>query len=93
MLAKHRKNGSFGKSELDTAMAISSLIDLKYEGKELLQGINYLVDNQSINGNWKRWAFYYTGPTGHGMGSEELTTAFCLEALARFRDLKKSRQS
>ena len=89
IILQHQKNGGFGESELDTALAITALINLNYKGLEIKEGINYLIKNQSKNGNWKRWAFYYTGPTGSCLGSEELTTAFCLEALGRFKDLKK----
>ncbi|MHA8051650.1 hypothetical protein V7S79_11120 [Aquirufa sp. ROCK-SH2] len=94
ILSKKLKNGSFGESELETAFAISSLIYLDYHGPEVENGINYLIKTQSKGGNWKRWAFYYSGPQKHVCwGSEELTTAFCLEALALYENLLSNKKS
>ena len=47
IILQHQKNGSFGKSELDTALAISALINLDYKGLERKKGSNYLIKNQS----------------------------------------------
>jgi hypothetical protein len=87
ILLKFNENNGFGDSSLDTALAISSLINLKYKGKEIINGINFITETQNNNGSWKRRAFYYTGPKKESCyGSEELTTAFCLEALAKFKN-------
>tara|TARA_R110002049_G_scaffold306635_1_gene505437 strand:- start:11401 stop:12486 length:1086 start_codon:yes stop_codon:yes gene_type:complete len=86
ILSEHQKDGSFRKSDLETALALSSLIHLKYNGHEIEEGIHYLIGKQLTKGNWKRWAFYYSGPTKpSSFGSEELTTAFCLESLALYK--------
>ena len=38
-------------------------------------------------GHWPRWLLYYGGPKLLlGWGSEEMTTGFCLEALARYQN-------
>jgi hypothetical protein len=87
ILSKSLKNGSFGDSELETAVAISSLIFLKYHGPEVEHGINHLIKTQSERGNWKRWGVYFSGKKKlQCWGSEELTTAFCLEALALYEN-------
>jgi hypothetical protein len=87
ILSKSLKNGSFGDSELETAVAISSLIFLKYHGPEVEYGINHLIKTQSERGNWKRWGVYFSGKKKlQCWGSEELTTAFCLEALGLYEN-------
>jgi len=88
ILSMYQKNGSFGESHLETASAVCSLIYLNYQGPEIAKGIKYLMETQLENGNWKRWAFYYGGPKRLVcFGSEELTTAFCLEALSLYENL------
>lgn len=87
IISKCHKDGSIGESSLDTALALTTLINLNYQGSEIINGINNLLKMQLERGNWKRWAFYYGGPKKLScFGSEELTTAFCLEALAKFRN-------
>jgi hypothetical protein len=81
-----KKEGNFGESHLENALAITSLIHLKYDGSEITEAASYLINYQSKNGNWKRWGFYYGGVKQFCFGSEELTTAFCLEALAKFKN-------
>ncbi|WP_341215350.1 hypothetical protein [uncultured Wocania sp.] len=91
ILKRQNLDGSFGKSVLDTALAISALINTGYKGEKIKNGIEYIIKTQRKNGHWDRWAFYYGGPKKLScFGSEELTTGFCLEALARFRDLQKT---
>lgn len=88
ILKKQNVDGSFGESSLDNALAISSLIYSGYKGKEINNAIAQLLKQQNKNGNWDRRAFYYGGPKKlSSFGSEELTTAFCLEALVRFKNL------
>jgi hypothetical protein len=92
ILSKSLKNGSFGDSELETAVAISSLIFLKYHGPEVEHGINHLIKTQSERGNWKRWGVYFSGKKKlQCWGSEELTTAFCLEALGLYENLRSNK--
>lgn len=85
IMAFYNKDNSFGRSDLENALAISSLINLDYKGIEVTKAVIELVNGQSKNGNWKRWGFYYGGVKQFCFGSEELTTAFCLEALAIFK--------
>lgn len=81
-------DGSFGDSHLETSLAVSALINLRHKGKEIRQGISYLVKRQRANGEWDRSVFFYSGPKqAVGWGSEELTTGFCLETLALSRKI------
>lgn len=92
-LARQRGDGSFG-SELLTAMAICCLLNYSSGNSDALsRGVEHLMDTQRGDGSWPRIA-YYAGrlppePYTVWYGSEELTTGFCLEALARFQALAK----
>jgi hypothetical protein len=80
------ENGSLGKSVLDTALGIISLIKLDYQGRILKDAVQYLLTSQQQYGEWPRWGLYYGGPKqDQCYGSEEITTGFCLEALALYK--------
>jgi hypothetical protein len=62
-------------------------LNFNYKCDELKNAVNFLIQNQSENGCWPRWIAYWGGPKKlQGWGSEELTTGFCLEAIARYKD-------
>lgn len=93
ILSKIRKHtaqsGLIGKHVLDTALAVSSLLNMQAE-QSLEKSIEFILENQMQSGAWKMLPLYYGGPTeGCSFGSEEITTAFCLEALHRFARLNK----
>lgn len=86
ILLKWNKDGSFGEGLTDTAFAVCTLLNLNYSGVELKKAIYFIMQSQKTTGNWERWRIYYGGPKKiFGFGSEELTTAFCLEALERYK--------
>lgn len=78
-----REDGSFGEP-FDTALAVNSLLNLGHRDPTILApAVESLLDRQrEEDGAWPRAAFYIDFFGGY-YGSEELTTAFCLEALAR----------
>src|SRR5690606_33545670 len=79
---KRRKNGCIGDSVLETALAISTLINLAFNGSLLTDAVAFLLNSQRETGEWARHLLYYSGPDKVvGWGSEELTTGFCIEAL------------
>lgn len=88
IVAAVQEDGKVGKSVLHTALAVCSLVSLSYKGPALDRSVQYLLAQQRSHGEWERWAFYFGGGFGkmHCWGSEELTTAFCVEALVRYRD-------
>ena len=56
-----KNNGSFG-DELNTALAVSTLLNFNYnELSVLIKSVDFLLDTQSNDGSWKRIAFY-AGP-------------------------------
>jgi hypothetical protein len=74
-----KDDGSFG-DELATASAMCSLANLGYDGvTRLRDAARYLEKQQKADGSWRRVAMYHE--PGVYYGSEELTTALCLEAL------------
>lgn len=85
VLSRQNENGSFGESAADTAFAVCSLLNFNFNGKEIDKAIQFILEAQKPAGNWARRRIYYGGPKKiFGFGSEELTTAFCLEALKRY---------
>lgn len=85
ILSSAQADGQLGNSLLDTALAACTLLNLHYQGPSLANAIRYIISKQKSTGEWERWLLYYGGPKKRaGYGGEELTTGFCLEALARF---------
>ena len=84
--ASLQPDGRLGETVLETAMATSALINLGVPAGETVSSIRFLLQAQGAEGEWPRTPLY-DGGEGQGLtwGSDELTTAFCLEALARFR--------
>lgn len=92
LLAQAQPDGGFGASALETALALCALINWRYAGPELDAARSYLLRHQHGNGSWPRWCLYYGGPAKRStFGSEELTTAICLQALALYTGLRKKK--
>lgn len=77
-------DGSFG-SPLLTALAACTLLNFSDTGSTLGRAVKALVRAQNQDGSWARHAMFL-GPAPY-YGSEELTTAIGIEALARYRAL------
>jgi hypothetical protein len=74
-----KDDGSFG-NELATACAMCSLANFGYDGVTRLgAAARYLEKQQKADGSWRRVGMFKQ--PGVYYGSEELTTALCLEAL------------
>lgn len=87
ILANSHADGSYGDSMLDTATALISLLNLNYRDDKLHQTAIYLINAQRESGCWNRSIFFYSGANKDvGWGSEELTTGFCIEALAKYKE-------
>jgi len=87
ILSKQNSDGSFG-NPLKTAFAINTLFNYGYGCDKLVEAIDYLLKSQHENGMWDRYPFYIDRKP-HFYGSEELTTAICVEALYRFKKHNK----
>lgn len=74
------EDGSFA-NPLCAAMAVSVLLTYDSRPKIARQSIDHIVRMQRDDGGWNAHPFYNV------WGSEELTTALCIEALCRSRPL------
>ena len=83
VLATQQRNGSFGNPFL-TALGICALLNFDKRVPELGSAVQYLLDQQTEDGAWQKVAAFL-GPAPY-YGSEELTTALCVQALARFSE-------
>ncbi|MFA6973155.1 MAG: hypothetical protein WC238_00250 [Parcubacteria group bacterium] len=94
LLEKRQCNHSWG-NPLETALAISALINFGYEKEKLERSIEYILRHQK-SGGWKEHPFvieFIKKKRKHYAGSSELTTAFCLEALGKFSTPDKKMKS
>jgi len=84
LLAKKKNN--HWENPLNTALAISSLINLGISPMTLEKEIDYLLTTQT-NSQWDAYPFYIDRiikGTPYYVGASSLTSAFCLEALSRY---------
>jgi hypothetical protein len=80
-----RRNGMIGRGALDTALAAIARQLFQPAGTILDSEISMILRTQQAQGSWPASAFYYGGFDRICFwGSKELTTGFCMEALARF---------
>lgn len=91
LLTRRQPDFSWG-NPLDTALAVSSLINLGFHKlNNLEKNISYLLNN--FNGKfWQPYAFCIDPAKKEGpyfAGSSALTTAFCLEAMHKYLFLQK----
>lgn len=86
--AAARADGQVGENVLQTALAANSLLNFGERSEALEQAVGHLLRSQGASGSWPSAPFYYGGPKKlNSWGSDELTTAICLEALQRFLDV------
>ena len=83
VLQSSKDDGSFG-DELTTACAVCTLANFEYDGvTRFRDAASYLEEQQRADGSWHRapmWTARFRESSLY-FGSEELTTALCLEAL------------
>ncbi len=85
--ALQEPDGSFG-NDLATASAVCALFNLGAPPDSMTEkAIATLLAHQKWDGSWPAVAFYAAREDNVWWGSEELTTAICIEALARYRSL------
>lgn len=87
VLAMAKPDGRIGDAALETAMAVSILLNFSCDLPQIKAASAYIRTAQMANGAWPRHIIWVSGGKADvGWGSEELTTAFCLEALGKFAD-------
>lgn len=82
-------DSSFQGNVLESAQAISTLLALGQDGGDWLGlTVERILEAQSPDGSWPLVPFYsgprHPAPTSYWFGSREMTSAHCVEALARF---------
>lgn len=93
IMSQKKEDGSWNNNPLDTALAISSLINLNAD-VDLKKSISFLL-NSVEKKNCEPYPFY-TGINPGGerrkyyAGSASLTSAFCIEALNKYKQSKKT---
>lgn len=81
--------------DLETALALVSLLNLGYdrlssgERSRVDAAADFLLNNQNSDGSWDCSPFYIDPVHRAYFGSEELTTALCIEALAKYARVLK----
>ncbi len=95
-ISRQEENSAFD-SDMNRALAICTLLNYQYNDMAVLDyGINSLLEGQREDGSWSKAALYNgyfwaedEGENGNWQpgywGSEELTIAFCLEALGKYK--------
>jgi hypothetical protein len=74
-------DGSFG-NELLTALAACTLLNFEVTGSAVHNAVRCVCESQREDGSWPRISMFL-GPAPH-YGSEDLTTALCVEALEKY---------
>lgn len=86
ILEQRSAGGQIGDDVLDSALACCALADWAYNGPELSAALGFLQAQQLPDGSWPASAYYTGGPKRiTRWGSAELTTSFCVRALAQGR--------
>ncbi len=84
LLSMQKEDGSWG-NELNTSLAAISLMNTGYKGKALDKAINHILKTQRDDGSWPERSFFVGIMTY--WGSEEVSTAFSIEALSKYNKL------
>jgi hypothetical protein len=84
ILKTSQPDGRFGENEMQTALAINTLLSFGMDHQGLQPALSFLIQAQRDYGAWRRYPYYFGGPKRPAWwGSEELTTGLCIEALTR----------
>jgi len=88
VLSFQKADGSFG-DELLTSLAVCTLLNFNHLNWNLDVSVEFLLKAQQADGSWRRISMYGGQLDKKLFGSAELTTAFCVEALARYHSLDR----
>ncbi|WP_346239416.1 hypothetical protein ABDK00_006865 [Niabella insulamsoli] len=80
------ESAAFQTCDMEVAITLSSLLRLGCKDSDTANYIEHLLFSQKDKGNWERYAFYTLPPKTLFWGSEELTTALCIEALHLYKE-------
>lgn len=88
MTALQEKDGGWG-TDYQTALGLLTLLNLGEKGAAVEKGLNLLVSRQMADGGWAQSTIYSGANTWLGggrffYGSRAVTTALCIEVLAKY---------
>ena len=83
VLSLQNKDGSWG-NDLETAFGALTLFNLGYRGEPLERAIKMLLARQSTDGGWALAPAYRGAVAPLNYGSRSVTTAVCIEVLAKY---------
>jgi hypothetical protein len=78
------------QDNLSKAFAICTLLNFDYFSQKINVWMQCIIDTQKLNGSWEKASFFKDFRNYYG--SEELSTAICLEAIARFSEYLKQQK-
>jgi hypothetical protein len=86
VVAQAKEDGRLGNNLFETGLGVCVLLNLNFRSAVLEKAVQYIINAQNEYGQWERWAHYSAGDGSNAyFGSEEITTALCLEALVRYK--------
>jgi squalene cyclase len=83
VLSLQNKDGSWG-NDLETAFGTLALLNLGYHGEALERAIKIILERQSAEGGWALAPAYRGAVAPLNYGSRSVTTAVCIEVLAKY---------
>ena len=84
VLSMQNKDGSWG-NDLETAFGAVTLLNLGYHGEALERAIKAILGRQAEDGGWALAPAYRGAVAPLNYGARAVTTAVCIEALAKYR--------
>jgi Prenyltransferase and squalene oxidase repeat len=83
VLSMQNKDGSWG-NDLETGFGAVTLLNLGYAGEPLERAIKAILARQSSDGGWALAPAYRGAVAPLNYGARAVTTAVCIEALAKY---------
>jgi|SRR5215471_772297 len=84
VLSMQKPDGGWG-DDLETAHGVVTLLNLGYRGEAVERGVRAILSRQKTDGGWARTTVYRGIGVPQRYGSRAVTTAVCIEALAKYR--------
>lgn len=82
-LSLQKPDGGWG-DDLETASGVLTLLNLGYRGEALDRGIRAILARQNADGGWAVTTVYRGIGVPQRYGARSVTTAVCVEALAKY---------
>jgi hypothetical protein len=84
VLSMQKPDGGWG-NDLETAHGVIALLNLGYRGEAIERGVRAILSRQNPDGGWDLTTVYRGIGVPARYGARAITTALCVEALAKYR--------